>query len=355
MNVVEKVAQSLTDRTHAALVTSQISRRYVTGFKSSDGIVIVTKDQTYYIVDARYFEKASESVKNCKVVLLSNIREQINRIFAKHSIKTVFVESHEMTVSELSEYKARFSQVEFDSSDFLSSMLEKMRIVKTAEEISFVESAQRVAERAFAKLISKMRSGMTEKQVAAILNYYMMDYGADEISFDTIAASGKNSACPHAVPTDKKIEDGEFLTLDFGAVINGYHSDMTRTVCFGKPTENMKEVYDAVWGANADALKAVRAGISGKLVDNVARSTLDAWGYEQYFTHGLGHGVGLEIHEAPSLSAHSDITLREGMIVTVEPGVYIPHKYGVRIEDMVLVTSDGCRNLTKTQKTLLYI
>lgn len=355
MNTIQKISDALKDKSHAALITSQISRRYVTGFKSSDGIVVVTKDASYCIMDSRYYEKASEAIKDCKVILLGNIREQINRIIARHSIKTLFIESDEMTVSELDDQKKCFPQVEFDSSPFLSELIQKMRLIKTEEEIANIEAAQRIAERAFSKLITKLRSGITEKQVAAILNYYMMDYGADGISFDTIAASGKNSACPHAVPTDKKIEDGDFLTLDFGAIVNDYHSDMTRTVVFGKPTDKMKEVYDAVWGANADALKAVRAGVSCKLVDSVARSTLDAWGYEEYFGHGLGHGVGLEIHEAPSVSSRSDTTLREGMIITIEPGVYIPHRYGVRIEDMVAVTADGCVNLTKTPKTLIYI
>lgn len=196
---------------------------------------------------------------------------------------------------------------------------------------------------------------MTEKQIAALLEYIMLDLGSDGVSFATIAASGVNSACPHAVPTTKPVQDGDFLTLDFGATYKGYHSDMTRTVVFGKPTDEMKNIYNAVWGANTDAIKAVKADISCKLVDNVARSTLDAWGYEEYFTHGLGHGVGLEIHEAPNVSYRSGTTLKEGMIITIEPGVYIPGKYGVRTEDMCLVTKDGCRILTETPKTLIYI
>jgi Xaa-Pro aminopeptidase len=182
----------------------------------------------------------------------------------------------------------------------------------------------------------------------------MLELGADSPAFDTIAASGKNSACPHATPTDKPLEYGDFLILDFGAVVDGYHSDMTRTLVMGKPTDSMKRVYDAVWSANTDALRAVRAGITGKLLDSVARSTLEAWGYNDYFKHGLGHGVGLEVHESPTLSvkAESSPTLREHMVVTIEPGVYIPGKFGVRIEDMVVVTKSGCVNLTKTPKTL---
>lgn len=355
MYITERIAAELKDETHAALITGDISRRYVSGFSSSAGLVFVTKEKSYLIIDGRYFEKAEQQAKGCEVILLTDLRKQIYSIIEEHGIAVVSIESKAMTVSELEDYKKLFNALIVDSSSWLSVTLERMRIIKTEEEILKIEAAQRIAEAAFSKLITSIRVGMTEKQVASVLNFYMMDLGADGISFDTIAASGANSACPHAVPTDKKLENGEFLTLDFGAVVDGYHSDMTRTVVIGKPDEEMKNMYNAVWGANTDALKAVRADITGKLLDNVARSTLDAWGYEKYFTHGLGHGVGLEIHEAPNVSPKSPFTLREGMVITIEPGAYIPHKYGVRIEDMVVVTSDGCLNLTKTPKTLIYI
>lgn len=355
MYITERIAAELKDETHAALITGDISRRYVSGFSSSAGLVFVTKEKSYLIIDGRYFEKAEQQAKGCEVLLLTDLRKQIYALIEEHGIAVVSIESKTMTVSELEDYKKLFNALIVDSSSWLSATLERMRIIKTEEEILKIEAAQRIAEAAFSKLITSIRVGMTEKQVASVLNFYMMDLGADGISFDTIAASGVNSACPHAVPTDKKLENGEFLTLDFGAVVDGYHSDMTRTVVIGKPDEEMKNMYNAVWGANTDALKAVRADITGKLLDNVARSTLDAWGYEKYFTHGLGHGVGLEIHEAPNVSPKSPFTLREGMVITIEPGAYIPHKYGVRIEDMVVVTSDGCLNLTKTPKTLIYI
>lgn len=355
MYVTERIAAELKDDTHAALITGDVSRRYVSGFSSSAGLVFVTKNKSYLIIDGRYYEKAEQQAKGCEVLLLSDLRKQIYAIIEEHGIEVVSIESKTMTVSELEDYKKLFNALIVDSSSWLSVTLERMRIIKTEEEILKIEAAQRIAEAAFSKLITSIRVGMTEKQVASVLNFYMMDLGADGISFDTIAASGVNSACPHAVPTDKPLQQGEFLTLDFGAVVDGYHSDMTRTVVIGKPDDEMKNMYNAVWGAQTDALKAVRADITGKLVDNVARSTLDAWGYEKYFTHGLGHGVGLEIHESPTVSVKSPFTLREGMVITIEPGAYIPHKYGVRIEDMVVVTADGCINLTKTPKTLVYI
>lgn len=341
----------------AALITSEVSKRYLTDFGSEDGTLLVTKGGAYFIIDARYFEHTQQQVTDplCKVILQEELYDQIGELLNKHKVQSVCVEDEYMTVSALSALKRRFSGINFDSSNRLSDYMKNMRIIKTDEEINCIIKAQRIAEAAFTKLLSNMRVGQTEKQIAAVLEFFMADFGSEGVSFPTIAASGVNSACPHAVPSDKKIQEGDFLTLDFGATYKGYHSDMTRTVVFGKPTEEMKNIYNAVWGANTDAIKAVRADISCKLVDNVARSTLDAWGYERYFTHGLGHGVGLEIHEGPSVNKRSGTTLREGMIITIEPGVYIPGKYGVRIEDMCVVTKEGCRILTETPKTLVYI
>jgi Xaa-Pro aminopeptidase len=355
MTRTDRIAASLKDSSHAAMLTSPVSRQYATSFRSSAGVVFITKEKSYFLIDARYYEHAAREAKGVEVILLTDTRRQLYSIIEEHGIKTISIESKTVTVNELNDYRKLFGTLEIDESDWLSNTLEKMRLIKSEEEIQKIEAAQRIAEAAFQKLLGQLRLGMTEKQVASVLDFFMMDLGADGISFDTIAASGINSACPHAVPTDKPLQKHEFLTLDFGAVVDGYHSDMTRTVVIDEADEHMKEVYNAVWSANADAMKAVRADVTGKLVDSVARSTLDAWGYDEYFTHGLGHGVGLEIHEAPTVSSKSPYTLHEGMVITIEPGVYIPGKYGVRIEDMVLVTSDGFRLLTNAQKTLIKI
>lgn len=354
---IDRVISWLGNEHEAALVTSEESKRYLTDFGSEDGTMLITKAGAYFIIDARYFEHTEQQVTDplCKVVLQKELYDQIGEILAEQKIQTIYIEDEKMTVSTLSGFKRRFSGINFDSTNRFSDFMRQMRIIKTDQEIAYITKAQRIAEAAFTKLLSSMRIGQTEKQIAAALEFIMLDMGSDGVSFPTIAASGVNSACPHAVPTDKPVQEGDFLTLDFGATYKGYHSDMTRTVVFGKPTDEMKNIYNAVWGANSDAIKAVRADISCKLVDNVARSTLDAWGYEEYFTHGLGHGVGLEIHEAPTVGSRSGTTLREGMIITIEPGVYIPGKYGVRIEDMCVVTKDGCNIITETPKTLIYI
>ncbi len=356
MNNILRLSELLSDDNHGALITSDISRRYFCGFKSSAGVILVTKERSYLIIDSRYYDKARERVSDCQVILMDDMRTQLMELMIKHDIRRLSVESSYMTLREFEEYKEKLYYAELDNSSWLSDKISGMRVIKSSDEVQLILRAQRIAEKAFERLLERMRKGMTEKQVAALLNYYMMDCGADDLSFETIAASGVNSASPHAVPTDKPLQNGEFLTLDFGAVVDGYHSDMTRTLVIGEPTPEMEELYNAVLYANLDGLKAVRADVGGKLVDSVARSTLQGWGgYDKYFGHGLGHGVGLEIHEAPTLSRKSSSVLREGMIVTVEPGAYISGKYGVRIEDMVLVTKDGCDNLTTTTKNLIRI
>lgn len=349
------LADKLADEKHAALITSDISRRYFSGFSSSAGLILITKEASYLLIDFRYFDKAKQRVTDCEVLLLENERKQLVDLLVNHGISTVSIESREMTVAQLNKYKENYPFINFDSTSGLSDEIGKMRIIKTPEEIEKIIKAQRIAEKAFSRLLRDLKPGLTEKHVAALLEYYMSEYGSDGKSFDTIAASGINSASPHAVPTDKKLEVGDFLTLDFGATYDGYHSDMTRTVAIGKVTDDMKRMYDAVLFAHIDALKAIRADISGKVADSVARSTLDAWGYGKYFGHSLGHGVGLEIHEPPMASPSSTNMLKEGMVLTDEPGAYISGKYGVRIEDMVVVTKDGCTDLANTTKDLIII
>ncbi len=356
MTNIDMLAGELEDNNTAALITSDVSRQYMCGFKSSAGVILVTKDESYLIIDSRYFDKAKQYAKGCKVILMDDVRIQLTDLLLKHNIKKVHIESAYMTLREFADYKEKLHFVELDGSSWLSDFISKKRIIKTRAEADLIVKAQRIAEKAFERLIETLRKGMTEKQAAALLNYYIMDCGADDISFDTIAASGINSASPHAVPTDKPLEEGDFFTLDFGALVDGYHSDMTRTLIIGAPDPKKEELYNAVLYANLDGLKALKPGISTKVVDSVARSTLAAWGgYDKYFGHGLGHGVGLEIHENPTLSQRKSSILEEGMIVTIEPGAYISGKYGVRIEDMALITGEGCEVLTKTTKNLIRI
>jgi Xaa-Pro aminopeptidase len=361
MNIIQEIQKKVLgkDNSHAALVTSDVSRRYITGFSSSAGIIVITPEKSCLFIDSRYYEKAVEVVRNCEVALKEAGRnefyEQLSNFFVQHEIKNVSVESSALTLSECANFIEKFPGIEFDCTQILSDTIEKARTVKSRKEISFIKQAQKIADSAFNRLVEKIQYGMSEKQICALLNYYIMDFGGDGNSFDTIVASGVNSSVPHATPTDKKIEPGEFLLIDFGAKFNGYCSDTTRTIALGKPTDEMLRIYGAVMSANVDAQKAVRPEVTGKLIDNVARHTLEVWGYEKYFSHGLGHGVGLEIHEAPTLSSKSSNTLLENSVVTIEPGVYLNGRFGVRIEDMVVVGKDGCESLTQLPKSLMYI
>jgi Xaa-Pro aminopeptidase len=361
MKILQEIQKKVLEKDSgkAALITSDVNRRYVTGFTSSAGLIVVTIDKSYLFIDTRYYDKAVNVVKNCEVILKelgkNEFFEQLGNVFAEHGIKNVSVENASLTLAESADFIEKFPNIEFDCTHTLSDTIEKMRVVKSRKEIEYIKKAQKIADSAFNLLVDQIKYGMSEKQICAMLNYNIMDFGGDGNSFDTIVASGSNSAIPHAAPTDKKIEPGEFLLIDFGAKYNGYCSDTTRTIALGKPSEEMARVYNAVLSANVDAQKVVRTEVTGKLVDSVARHTLGVWGYEKQFNHGLGHGVGLEIHEAPTLSSKSTNTLLENSIVTVEPGVYLPGQFGVRIEDMVVVCKEGCESLTSLPKSLLYI
>jgi Xaa-Pro aminopeptidase len=234
-------------------------------------------------------------------------------------------------------------------------LINGLRSIKTENEVESIVKAQRIAEDAFNHILKFIKVGVTEKEIALELDFYMLRNGGEGLSFETIAVSGKNSSMPHGVPCDKKVENGDFITMDFGTIINGYHSDMTRTVAVGFATDEMKNVYDAVLKAQKNCLDNIKAGISCKDGDMFARSVINDSGYGKYFTHSTGHGVGVEIHEFPNLSPASDSILQVGNIVTVEPGIYIPGKFGVRIEDMALITENGCRNLTNAPKELIIL
>ena len=245
--------------------------------------------------------------------------------------------------------------VQLSSDNAFTKLIRSIRMVKTQDEIEKMIKAQRIAEKGFEHMLDFVKAGKTERQVQLELDYYMLSNGADELSFDTIALSGKNTSLPHGVASDKPIETGDLVLLDFGAVVQGYHSDMTRTFCVGEPTDKIRKVYEIVLNAQLAALDAVKAGISGKELDAVARDIISSAGYGDNFGHSLGHGVGMEIHEMPYASPSKDNILPENSVVTVEPGIYIENEFGIRIEDFVVVKNDGCENMTKADKQLIII
>lgn len=353
MSRIDNLVKSLPKETDCALITSDINRRYFSGMKSSAGIVLVFREKAYLIIDFRYYEKASETVKFCEVILQSDLSEQIKALCTKHKAKTISVETHTMTLLELESYKSKLPEFDFDTSNTLSDLIDNLRAIKDKDEIAKIIEAQRIAEKAFDNVLNYIKVGKTEKEIAFELDSFMLQNGAESISFDTIAISGKNTSLPHGVPSDKQLYSGEFIIMDFGAVYEGYHSDMTRTVCLGEPTDEMRRVYEIVLNAQLAALKSAHAGLKGCELDKIARDIITAEGYGANFGHSLGHGVGMEIHEFPNSSPKSETVLEENMVVTVEPGIYIPQRFGVRIEDFVVIKNDGCENMTKTSKIML--
>lgn len=353
MSKFEKLMQVLPEGVDAAIITDDINRRYFTGMKSSAGTVLVFRDKAYLIIDFRYIEKATKTVKDAEVVLQGRLYDQINELLVKHSAKTLAIESATMTVASLNLLKARITAAEVVASDELSDAITQLRIVKTQDEIDKIIKAQRIAEAAFEDVLNFIRPGVTEREIGLRLDYYMLSHGAEALSFDTIALTGANTSLPHGVPGETVVENGTFVLMDYGAMYDGYHSDMTRTVCVGKPTEKMELVYNTVLKAQLDAIDAIKAGVIGKDIDKIARDVITNAGYGDKFGHSLGHGVGVEIHEAPNAAPSSEHIFKENMIVTVEPGIYLPDEFGVRIEDFVVIKENGCENMTLAKKSLI--
>jgi len=346
--------QSRLGKNEAFLVVSPANRRYLTDFESSDGYLFVTKKEAILLTDGRYIEAASVKAKGCTdIQLLKRAALQLPKLAESARVLKIYTESANLSVSEFSSLERMFScPILAKKTD---SEIAAFRRIKNKEEKERIIAAQRIAEKAFEHILTLIRPGVTEKEIRLELEYYMLKNGADGLSFETIAISGKNTSMPHGVPSDKKIEKGEFVTMDYGALYKGYHSDMTRTVAVGSVTDEMAKVYGTVLKAQKACLKVLKPGVTCKDADAAARKVITDAGYGEYFTHSTGHGVGIDIHERPTLSMRSKDTLSPGDVVTDEPGIYIPGRFGVRIEDMIYITGKSHINLTKSPKELIIL
>ncbi len=337
----------------AVIITETVARRYLVDFETGDaGTLVVTPDEAYFIIDGRYIEAAESAVKTARVVLQDKLYEQISELLG--NAKSVAVQS-ELTCRKLETMRSKLPGVTVTPCEAIDTALEHMRAIKTQAEVDNIIAAQRIAELAFDHILGFIKEGVTDLEIAAELEYYMRKNGAEGLSFETIAVSGEMSSMPHGVPTARKVKPGDFITMDYGALIGGCHSDMTRTVALGYATDKMKDVYNTVLAAQNASLAALKAGLDCKAGDKAARDVISAAGYGEYFTHSTGHSVGYEIHEWPNLSSLSPDKLSAGNVVTVEPGIYLPGEFGVRIEDMALITADGCVNLTNAKKELIIL
>ncbi len=350
-----KTIQKELDKKSALLVASVPNRFYLTGFETSDGYVLITKDAAVFLIDFRYVEKAKETVKSCDVQLSVSPMAEIRALCEQHGIAHLYVENDYVSMSLQKDLAAAVKPTEIVADDRFDTLLRDMRSVKNETELSLMQQAQKLTDDTFSYIVERIEAGRTERDVMLDMEFYMRRLGSEGVSFDFIVVSGKNSSLPHGVPTDKKIERGDFVTMDFGAVIGGYHSDMTRTIAVGAVSDEQKLVYDTVLKAQLSAIDAVKSGVVCKDIDKIARDLIYAAGYEGCFGHGLGHSVGVEIHERPNFNTRCDTVLKAGTVMTVEPGIYLENRFGVRIEDMVFVTADGCINLTKSPKELLVL
>lgn len=338
----------------ALVLTSEISRRYATGFHSSAGAVYLSAKQAIFYTDFRYAEAARATVEGFEVREITagqSYSALINKLIDEDGVKKVALEDKMMTYADFMSW----SSVLHATAVRLEDGVERLRISKEDDEVSKIVAAQRIAEQALEQVLNDIKIGVEEREIAARLTYWMLHYGAENMSFDPIVVSGANSSKPHGVPTDKPIAAGDFVTMDFGCIVDGYCSDMTRTVAVGHVTDEMQTVYDTVLNAQLAGIACCKAGVLGRSVDAAARKVITDAGYGEAFGHGFGHGVGLEIHEAPTASLRGDTRLPAGSIVTAEPGIYLPGRFGVRIEDMLYVIEDGCIDLTEAPKSLLIL
>ncbi len=337
----------------AYIIVSPENRRWLTGFASSDGYLLITKTEAVFLVDSRYIEAAQKQITACESVLLTSLTEQLPELIKNMGVTVLYTEAQRLSVADFEKIR-KICPCPCVAGD-ADSAIDVLRRIKTNEEKCKTLKAQAIAEKAFDKILDFIKIGVTEREIALELDFFMLKNGAEAVSFETIAVSGKNSSMPHGVPSDKKIEKGDFITLDFGAVVDGYHSDMTRTVAVGEVSSKQAEVYETVLKAQLKSLESLKAGAKCFDADAAARDIIKSAGYGAYFGHGTGHGVGIEIHEAPRLSPKSDAILCAGDVVTVEPGIYLPDEFGVRIEDMAFITENGCENLTKSPKNLIIL
>lgn len=354
--MINKLKAYLKEKGSAALVMSEENICYFTSFHSSNGYLLVTGEKAVFLTDSRYIEAAQNKITSCDEILqIKSMEADLMPLIESLEIKKLELESERITVSRYQKIRELVPDVNVTCDGSLDGAIDDIRIKKNETEVAKIVKAQRIAEKAFDYILGFISTDKTEKEIALELEYFMLRNGADALSFETICVSGKNSSLPHGVPTDKKIGNGDFITMDYGAVTDFYHSDMTRTVAVGEVSSKQIEVYETVLKAQMAGVDAVKAGTDCKAVDAVSRKIISDAGYGEYFGHGLGHGVGVEIHELPTLNPSSKHILEEGHIVTVEPGIYLPGQFGVRIEDMALVTADGCVNLTQCEKKLIVL
>ena len=354
MKNLEKYLSLLGEEADGLLLTSRYSRFYGTEYDIAEGVAIVTKAGCRYFTDSRYIESAQNGIKDFEVLQIDRqnpYSKRLNEAIADFGVETLGYEEDYLTVADLLYYEKNLNVKLVP----MNRKINGFRSVKEPWELELMRKAQQITDKAFSEVLTKIKAGMTEKEVQTELIYCLYKNGADNLAFDPIVVSGPKTSMPHGVAGQRVIQEGDFITMDFGALYGSYCADMTRTVAVGYATDEMKEVYETVLKAQKAAIAATKAGMKGKDVDAVARKIIEDAGYGEYFGHGYGHGLGMEVHEAPSCSPSGETVMEVNMISSAEPGIYLPGKFGVRIEDVVIFTENGCEDITASPKNLIIL
>ena len=356
MNNISRIQNALIEKNlDAVLITNEKNQRYATGFAFTDGAVVVSRKGAWLLTDSRYIEAAELEAGSCAKVQMfdkdHSLTELIKAALKESGAERVGAEEQSMSYSAYMRYQELLGIELLPAQDVFSSL----RGSKNEEEIGFMRQAQAISEKALEDVLHIIKPGMTEREVAAELVYRMLKYGSEGNSFDPIVVTGAKTSMPHGVPGDEVIKEGDFITMDFGSLKGGYCSDMTRTVAVGSATNEMRNIYNTVLEAQLAGIAAAKAGIAGSELDAAARKVITAAGYGPYFGHGFGHSLGLDIHEAPNAGPRSDAILPAGAVVSAEPGIYLPGRFGVRIEDVIIIREGGCEIITKAPKQLIIL
>ena len=355
MKNIEKYQSLLeTGEVDALLLTSVYNRLYAAQYRVAEGVAVVTREGAYYFTDSRYIEAAEKYLKGFTVRMThpgSSEIERINEVIGEHTIKKLGFEENDMTYGDYLRYNEALHAVLVP----MQAKIDAFRATKEPWEIELMRKAQAITDQTFSELCKIIQAGMTEKELEAELLYRLYKHGAEGPSFDPIVVSGPNTSLPHGVPGERKLDFGDFITMDFGCIYGGYCSDMTRTVALGFVSEEMDKVYKTVLKAQLAGIAATKAGVAGRDIDGAARKVIADAGYGDCFGHGYGHSLGILIHEAPNANTRNDQPMPAGAVVSAEPGIYLPGKFGVRIEDVTVITETGCEVLTKSPKNLIIL
>ena len=339
----------------AGLIFGTNNRFYFSGASTSEGILFADSKSAYLLVDSRYFEYCKNTAKNCEVILITDLQKQLKDLIEVCNCKKIAVDISEIDVARFEYFRTKIKPAQLLSDDTLNDFILKTRAIKDAKELKNIEESQKLLDLGYEYILKNVKIGITEEELSFKLFVFLKEHGAQDASFEFIALSGENTSKPHGMPGKREIKYGDLILLDFGVKANGYCSDMTRTFAIGEATTQQKEIYNLVLLAQESAIKQLKPEIPCKEIDKIARDIIKKGGFEAEFGHSLGHSLGLNIHEDPVLSPKSDDVIKPNMVFTVEPGIYLAGKFGVRIEDTVFITQDGCKNITKSLKSELLV